>query len=132
MDIKIEHIWTASAFLIVLQIGAFTWRINREIKIGEKGGINWMPWADIINLLAVVIALLGVFILPLSGLKSFNIPKIALGLSIILFTGYPFVLAGHYELFTKGKRTMKYFPKQERIAIIITLAAAILFLVFTL
>lgn len=132
MDIKLEHIWTASAFLIALQIGAFTWRINREIKIGEKGGINWMPWADIINLLAVVVALLGVFILPLTGLKSFKIPKIALGLSIILFTGYPFALAGHYELFTKGKRSMKYFPKQEGIAIIITLAAAILFLILSL
>lgn len=113
--------------LIALQIGAFTWRINREIKESEKGGINWLPWADIINLLAIVIAFLGVFILPILGLKSLKIPKIALGLSIILFTGYPFALSGHYELYKKGRRSMEYFPTQERIAILITLAVAFLF-----
>jgi hypothetical protein len=131
MDIKIEHIWTASGFLIALQIGAFTWRINREIKISEKKDINWLPWADIINLLSLLTAFLGVFVLPLLGLESSKIPRIALGLSIILFAGYPFALAGHYELFTKGGRSMVYFPGQEKVAVFITLGTAILFLLLS-
>lgn len=132
MELDIGYIWAASGFLVTLQLGAFTWRVNREIKMSEKGDINWLPLADILNLIALIVILGGVFILPLLGTKNMKLSQIALGVSIIFFAGYPFALAGHYELFSKGKRSMKYFPAQERIVIIITILSSILFLILAL
>ena len=130
MEIQLSTIWAAGAFLITLQLGAFTWRISREISVAEKQDINWLPLADIINLIAIVTAFVGIYIFPISGIKNIRIPQVMLGLSIILFAGYPFILAGHYELFRKGKRSYVYAPRQEIIAVSITILAATIFLLF--
>ena len=131
MEIKLSEIWMAGGFLIGLQIAAFTWRVSREIAVAEKGDINWIPPADIMNLIAMVVAFLGVFILPIAGIKSPNIPQMALGLSLILFAGYPFALAGHYDLYTKGLRSYAYATRQEIKAIVVTIVIASMFVVFS-
>ena len=58
MEIKLSDIWTAAGFLIGLQIAAFTWRVSREIGVTERGDMNWLPPADIMNLIAMMVALL--------------------------------------------------------------------------
>jgi len=132
MHIDLSAIWSAAGFLIILQVGAFAWRVGREITVGEKGEINWLPPADILNMVSMLIAFLGVFIFPLAGLDDENIPKISLGISIVLFAGYPFALAGHYELYTKGKRKYRYTNRQEIIPIIVAEHIALAYLVISI
>ncbi len=119
MEIELSDIWITAIFLIGLQIAAFTWRVSREIAVAERGDINWLPPADIMNLIAMVVAFLGVFALPIGGIENPNVPRLALGLSIILFAGYPFALAGHYDLYTKGPRSDDYATKQEITAFLV-------------
>ncbi len=129
MEITLSAIWAAAGFLIGLQIAAFTWRVSREIDVAKKGDYNWFPPADIMNLFAMIVALGGVFVLPIAGFENHELPRLALGLSIILFAGYPFALAGHYDLYTKGgKRSYAYCTHQEKIAVLITFIFAIMFL----
>lgn len=128
MEIELSDIWITAIFLIGLQIAAFTWRVSREIAVAERGDINWLPPADIMNLIAMVVAFLGVFALQIGGIENPNVPRLALGLSIILFAGYPFALAGHYDPYTKGPRSYDYATKQEITAVLVTIVAAIMFL----
>jgi hypothetical protein len=44
------------------QIAAFTLRINREIDMVDAGEPTWLPAADLVNLLSLVVTLLGVFV----------------------------------------------------------------------
>ena len=43
--LQLPHIWTATAVLLGFQITAFTWRINREVAMGDKGYITWLTLA---------------------------------------------------------------------------------------
>jgi heme/copper-type cytochrome/quinol oxidase subunit 2 len=134
MEISLEHVWAAAAFLIVLESGAFTWRVTREVGMADRGEVNWLPPADVMNLVAMVVAWLGVFVSPIVGFRNAKIPPVALGLSIVLFAGYPFALAGHYELWTKGPRSCPavYCSTQEIIAISFTATVAALYLGWSL
>ncbi|MFQ5961472.1 MAG: hypothetical protein ACE5MG_08740 [Candidatus Methylomirabilales bacterium] len=128
MEIPLSDIWVAAGFLIGLQAAAFTWRVSREIAVSERGDITWLPPADLLNLLAMLVAFLGVFVPPIVGLRTPNVPQVALGLSIVLFASYPFALAGHYDLYVKGPRSYKYATGQEVIAIAVALLAATAYL----
>lgn len=129
MEISLSDIWGATGFLIGLQIAAFAWRVSRELNMAEKEEIIWLPLADMMNLFAMVVAFLGVFALPLAGIENSELPRISLGLSIVLFAGYPFALAGHYNLYTKGKREKAdYCTKQEKTVVLITIVFAMTFL----
>jgi hypothetical protein len=133
MTIGISDVWEVAARVISVQIAAFAWRVSREVGESDVGDITWLPPADILNLAAMVVAFLGVFLFPILGIGPPRLPELALGLSIVLFVGYPFALAGHYELYTRGPRTYGPAPRQERIAIVVTvlLAAAYLAVVIT-
>jgi hypothetical protein len=129
MEITLSDIWGAAGFLIGLQIAAFAWRVSRELNMADKEDIIWLPLADMMNLFAMVVAFLGVFALPLAGIENSELPRISLGLSIVLFAGYPFALAGHYNLYTKGKREKAdYCTKQEKTVVFITIVFAMMFL----
>ncbi|MCE8429421.1 MAG: hypothetical protein J5U19_13650 [Candidatus Methanoperedens sp.] len=57
----------------------------------------------------MIVALMGIFVLPIAGFENPELPGLELGLSIILFAGYLFALAGHYDLYTRGgKRSYAY------------------------
>lgn len=130
MEITLSDIWGAAGFLIGLQIAAFAWRVSRELNMAEKREVIWLPLADIMNLFAMLVAFLGVFALPLAGIENPDLPRLSLGLSIVLFAGYPFALAGHYNLYTKGKirSNASYCTKQETIVVMVTIVLAIMFL----
>lgn len=132
MEISLSDIWITAGFLIALQIVAFTWRVSREIAVDERGDISWLPPADIMNLVAMVFAFFGVFVPAIAGIGGPQIPRLALGLSIILFAGYPFALAGHYDLYKKGRRSMAYATRQEKIAVSVTGIVAVAFLAFSI
>lgn len=126
---ELKDVWTAAAVLLGFQLAGFTWRLAREIDVAKEGGINWIPPADYMNLFSLLTTVLGVFVLPVTGLASPRAAERAFGLSVVLFAGYPFALLGHYGLlFNKGTVLPgKYSTRQEIIVIAITVLIAILY-----
>ncbi len=131
MNIQLSDVWVAAGVLLGFQITSFAWRLSREVKVGESGDLTWLPPADLLNLASMLVTAIGVFALPILGLSTPDLMKDAFGLALLLFVGYPFALAGHYELYSRGtKRSYLYFPRQERVVVaavvILTAAFAIL------
>jgi hypothetical protein len=131
---RLSEIWSAAGFLIALQLGALNWRLSREVSMAARGEVTWLPLAEILNLAALVVALFGVFLLPIAGFASLRVPRLFLGVSLILFVGHAFALAGHYELFTRGRspETRTWLPRQELIAISLTALAVVVFVAVAL
>lgn len=124
MSLEFVQLWTAAGVLIGFQISSFGWRISREADVDEAVS-TWLPPADIVNLFSMMITALGVFILPILGLINTEVSLLAFGFAMLLFVGYPFALAGHYDMFNKWPRSFDYFPRQEKIVVaIIAIAAA--------
>ena len=116
------EIWTAAGVLLGFQVTSFLWRIGQEAGTGAKGDITWLPPADMLNLLAMSVLAIGVFVAPLMGAISLAATRLVLGLSVLLFVGHSFALAGHYELYNRHTpRSFDYFPLQEKIAVAATL-----------
>jgi len=111
-------IWAAAGVLMGFQVTSFAWRVSREVEVGQEGDLTWLPPADILNLASMVVAMLGVFVLPILELGSLGFANKSFGLAVLLYVGYPFALAGHYEMYNnKTPRSFAYFPMQERVAI---------------
>ncbi len=127
MNVELADIWTIAGVLIGFQVTSFTWRVSREVEVGRLGDLTWLPPADILNLFSVAVLAVGVFTLPLLGVVDLNLVKCSFGLAMILFIGYPFALAGHYEMYNyKTSRSYAYFPFQEKVVV-----AVVTFLVVT-
>jgi hypothetical protein len=59
--------------------------------------------------------------------------KLAFGLALLLFIGYPFALAGHYDMYNrKSGRSMRYFPVQEKVVAACVLLAIVAYLIVAL
>jgi hypothetical protein len=133
MELKLADIWTAASILVGLQIGAFSWRVSREVAVASTGARIWFPLADIMNLTGMLVIFFGVFAIPLAGFADARIPQLAFMFAVVLFAGYPFAVAGHYGLLHfRGARSQSYAPRQEKAVIGATLAIAILFLFLAL
>jgi hypothetical protein len=128
LTIDLGSLWTAAGVLAGLQITAFTLRVNREIAVGAKGGTTWLPLADVVNLFSLVVTMFGVFIAPVLAIGGTAVPAKAFGLAVLLLAGYPFALAGHYDLFNpRTSRTMAYCPRQERVVLMLVAATAVVY-----
>jgi len=123
MNIQPNEIWIAAGVLLGFQVTSFAARINREIAVGEQrdifpGSVTWLPPSDIVNLFSMVVLVAGVFILPVFGFDEPRFMTYAFGLAMLLFLGFPFALAGHYDMYNnKSRRSYLYFPFQEQVAI---------------
>jgi hypothetical protein len=125
----LTDIWTPAIVLFGFQLTAFAWRMGREVAVADEGRDKWLPPADLLNMIAMSVNVIGVFIAPGSfGVSHIMAMKI-FSVSLILSGAYPFVLAGHYELYSAGKRSFDRFPKQEKIALVATTVALVAFLV---
>ena len=78
-------------------MGAFGFRIKREIEMRAIGATYWLPRADFVLLASLAIVLIGVFVLPVLGAGA-AFARYSLGWAFLLLAGYPFALAGHYDL----------------------------------
>jgi len=126
MPVDLGALWTAGGVLAGLQITAFTLRITREIAVGREGDITWLPLADALNLLSLLVTMLGVFIAPVLDIGGVALPAKAFGASVLLLTGYPFALAGHYDMYNfRTSRTMAYCPTQERVVLAVVAVALV-------
>ena len=128
MSLELVQLWTAAGVLIGFQISSFGWRISREADVDEAVP-TWLPPADIVNLISMLVTAMGVFILPLLGLIPSELSQLAFGFAMLLFVSYPFALAGHYDMFHKGPRSFEYFPRQEKIVIAIIAIAAVTYII---
>jgi hypothetical protein len=120
MNIQLSDIWVAAGVLIGFQVTSFAWRVSREVKVGASGDLTWLPPADILNLVSMLVTVIGVFALPILGLADLTFIKYSFGLAVLLFVGYPFALAGHYDMYNnKTARSYLYFPFQEKVVVVI-------------
>jgi hypothetical protein len=131
MDIQPKDIWIAAGVLLGFQVASFAARINREIAVGEQKDKTWLPPSDMLNLFSMVVLVVGVFLLPVLGFEGFM--TYAFGLAMLLFVGFAFGLAGHYDMYNKNSvRSYHYFPYQEKIVIIIIAALAITYVIIAM
>lgn len=128
MAIELSELRTVAAILIGLQIGAVTWRAFRAINFLERGPIGGLLPADIMALIAMAVVFLGVFVVPLTGSENLKIPKVALGMSVILSAGYPVALIVHYALHPGGPGA----ARQAMMAVVVPFLVALLILLLSL
>jgi hypothetical protein len=74
MAIDLGTLWSAAGVLAGLQLTAFSLRITREITVGSKGARTWLPLAELLNLLSLLITVLGVFIAPVLSIGGSALP----------------------------------------------------------
>lgn len=128
----VESLWGAAGIIVGFQVTAFTLRINREIAVSQYGDFTWFPVADYLNMLSLSVTLIGVFALPALDVIGQEAASRLFGLSVLFLLGYAFALAGHYEMYRAGARTMSYFPAQERVVVALVCAAALTYVVAAL
>ncbi len=121
----VESLWGAAGIIVGFQVTAFTLRINREIAVARSGDNTWFPVADYLNMLSLAVTLIGVFALPALDIIDQEAASRLFGLSGLFLLGYAFALAGHYEMYRPGARTMRYFPTQERAVVAFVVVAAV-------
>jgi hypothetical protein len=119
LQVQVPELWSAAGVIVGFQVTAFTLRINREIAMGDKKEVMWLPPADYVNLLSLMVTLFGVFVAPIMSLYGVSTAAAALGFAMTLLACYPFALAGHYKLFDpqNARKYPKFFPSQEKIAV---------------
>lgn len=123
--IEVGDIWTVAGVLVGFEAASFAWRVQREAAVGDQNGLTWLPPADYLNLLGLLVVGVGVFALPVLNVVGETTMRKALGLGIVFWIGHVFALAGHYELYNpKTKRSMVYFPCQEKVAVCGAIVAA--------
>ena len=129
MELEIKELWTAGGILLGFQLTSFHFRLSRELKFRDEGDVTWLPWADLFSLISMLIMVLCIFLLPILGI-GLTFAVNAFGVSLILFAGYPFALAGHYELFTsKDKKGRKggHCPFEEKVVLVVTVIVLCLY-----
>ena len=130
MGIDFSDLSTAGGVLLGFQVTAFAWRVAHEAQVADEGKLSWIPPADYLNLLAMVVTALSVFVLPAVGAIAVDSVAKLLGFAALIFVGHSFALAGHYELFDpRTKRSYAYFPLQERIVLLVVLLISLGYLV---
>ncbi len=135
MGVALADIWRASAVILGLQLGGFTWRVRRELDVLEDDPAEraWIPPADFLNLIAIVVVVVGVYLWPILDLPGgAQLAEDAFGLGLVLLLGYPFALAGHYGLLRFGGRPVEGWrqPWATRSELVVIAAAALGALVF--
>lgn len=129
--LQLSQIWTISAILAGFQVTAFTWRIQREIDMSARQEITWVTLPDGIVALSFLILVGGVFVAPLSDSVSTSTAAKLMGTSLMIYAAYPFVLAGHYNLYCPWK-PCKPRPRITTQEAVVTLISVILVILGTL
>jgi uncharacterized membrane protein YiaA len=132
LEVSLMDIWGVAGILMGFQIASFTWRISREVEVGELGDITWLPPADMLNMVSMATLAVGVFVFPILKIADLAFAEHSFGLAVILFIGYPFALAGHYDMYNREKRSYEYFTLQERIVILLVAILAIAYIMFSI
>jgi hypothetical protein len=121
-------LWKVAAFLLAAQFGYVLWRIRRELRFRAAGQPSWLPPADYLNFLSMIVVAVCVFALPAIGIVPDRFAWTAFGLSLILAIGFCLALLGHYQLFAPSiVKCHYYFPRPEKIVVALTGLIAVLY-----
>ena len=114
--VKLWNLWIVAGVVAGFQIGAFRWRIERELRMEDKCEPVWFPLTDYMLVLSFMALLVWVFILPTLGIVPVECAARGLVASMIPLGVYPFGLIGHYQLFLprEGRINRGLFPIGER------------------
>jgi hypothetical protein len=124
--LDLTDIWTPAGVLLGFQIALFYQRLQREVAVDDKGWVTWITPSDYLGIAGTFSFVLGVFLLPLSGIGGTRLAAASLGLGALLFVGHFLGLCGHYEMFDPTRRRSGvYFPRQEKIIVYLAAAVAI-------
>jgi hypothetical protein len=133
IDSELRDLWVPAGLLLGFQVSLFKWRLEREAAVGDKGDIPWLVPSDYVSILGMLTFVIGVILLPVSEIASVGFARSAFGLGALLFVGQALGLAAHYQLYNRQKtRQFVWFPKQEKIALAVTLLLAVLYVVVIL
>lgn len=132
IDPDISSLWTPTGLLLGFQVTLFKWRLEREVQLGDQDNITWLVPSDYVSILGMLCFVIGVVLLPASGLIPVSAASAAFGLGAIFFVGQALGLAGHYELYNRQKRKFFWFPTQEKIVLGLTAFVALLYIIVIL
>ena len=126
-SIQLSQLWTAAAVLAGFQVTALTWRLNREVAMESKSERTWVTLPDGFVASSFLIVVVGVFAAPLSGAANTDMAARLFGVAMLVFGAYPFVLAGHYNLYCSWgmSRPRPRVTKQEWVAASISTALGV-------
>jgi len=91
---------------IGLLLAVFGWRIAREIAVGDQGRRTWMLASDFLNLLAIVALVAACVIVPMRSSTFPAVSRAVLAASYVIVCFTPFMIAGHYRLFSREGRSI--------------------------
>lgn len=131
---------TIGSIIAMFGVAMLFFRIQRELQMGEKGEIVWLPWADWLLIAATLISLVFV-IVPVTISDERRIPSLAAGAAAIIVAGYVLAILAHYRII--GGRTFIWWgtertsPRRnpeppERFLVVITSAGALGFFLYGL
>jgi hypothetical protein len=128
IDPDVKDLWTPTGLILGFQVVLFKWRLEQEAHVGDKGSIPWLVPSDYLSIVGMLCFVLGVVLLPVSGLVRGGAARWAFGLGILLFLGQVLGLAGHYQLYNRSKeRQFVWFPLQEKIVVGIAVLISFLY-----
>ena len=96
---NVYRLWTVGAVLLGFQMAALAWRLNREIYMRNRRERTWIPMADFMVYVSVLVLVVGVFIVPALYAVPSRWVAWLLGLALVIFAATPPVIAGHYDLY---------------------------------
>ena len=118
MDPTLSDFRTAAAVLLGFQLAAFSWRIAREVRMGDRDDTMWLPWCDRVLLVAILLtgSVLVPTPLPIEMIRS------CFGAAVILVSTYPIGLAAHYEFLCSLPTVMTSRNGSEGVGRLVSLA----------
>jgi hypothetical protein len=112
--------------LISLQLLAFCWTVNREIKVADAERQSVIPLPDVINILSLFATVCCLIVLPLAIESYLWLSRMVLGGAYVLIAFHPFMIAAHYRLWRRKGKFEKdtngaRFPYADREELMISL-----------
>ena len=92
--------------IIALQFVVFGWRIAREISLGEARRRTWLLASDYVNLLLMLAVVITCVVIPLKTNILPTTSRATLAAAYVFMCFTPFVMAGHYRIFSRLGRTI--------------------------
>ncbi len=96
-----DTLYRLAPSLIVLQLAAFGWRVNRELNLGhaERGTFVLIP--DVLNGMSLFTAVICLIVLPLATDTYLWLSRMVLAGGYVLIAFHPLTTAAHYHLWSR-------------------------------
>jgi len=91
---------------IALLFAVFGWRIAREIAVGDQDRRTWLLISDFLGLSTLVALVAACVIFPLQSSTFPAVSRAVLAASYVIVCLTPFMIAGHYRLFSREGRSV--------------------------